>query len=218
MTDPSRGDAGEYDELAEVVAREHADRLVAHRRLRAWLMSATASAALIVLALTVVSLPDGQRHQSRSPEPGLSAPPLDLPLLHIDGRDQVSQLLSGVQVLSGIVLPTGWSSTMVTATNVESRTDPFHWSTLWIAKDQAADGPRVIAAALTGQGWQRCAGGGVRSECWQLGMYQLILTWGPGEGCPSQGPCSRAGVVLYITSPPTSPVAFVPKPSTAFAA
>jgi hypothetical protein len=216
MTDPSRGDAGEYDELAEAAVREHADRLIGHRRLRAWLMSATASAALIVLALTVVSLLYGERHQSQSLEPGLSAPPF-LPALHIDG-DQVSALLSGVRVLSGIVLPTGWSSTMVTATNVESRTEPFHWSTIWIAKDQAADGPRVIAAALTGQGWQRCAGGGARRECWQLGTYQLILTWGPGEGCPSQGPCSRASVVLYTTSPPTSPVAFVPKPSAAFAA
>jgi hypothetical protein len=54
VTEPSRADAGEHDELAEAAAREYADRLSAHRRLRAWLMSATASALLILLALTVL--------------------------------------------------------------------------------------------------------------------------------------------------------------------
>ena len=54
MTEPSPADAGEYDELAEAAAREYADRLAAHRRLRAWLMSASASALLILLALIVL--------------------------------------------------------------------------------------------------------------------------------------------------------------------
>ena len=54
MTEPSRADAGEHDELAEAAAREYADRLTAHRRLRAWLMSASASALLILLALIVL--------------------------------------------------------------------------------------------------------------------------------------------------------------------
>jgi len=52
VTEPSR--AGEHDELAEAAAREYADRLTAHRRVLAWLISATASAFLILLALTVL--------------------------------------------------------------------------------------------------------------------------------------------------------------------
>ena len=209
MTESWGADAGEYDELAAAAAREHAGRLVARRRLRAWLMSASASAVLIALALNVVSLMDGQPHRSRSPELILSAPP-DLSVLNIDSPEQLPPLLRGVVVLALIALPAGWSSSVVTSTDVVAGTGRIHWSTVWTAGNQATDGPRDIAAALTSQGWQRCAGGGARSECWQLGTSQLILTWGPGEGCPSQGPCWQARVVLSTSATPTSPVALAP--------
>ena len=54
MTEPSRADAQDHDELAEAAAREYADRVTAHERLRAWLISATASALVILLALIVL--------------------------------------------------------------------------------------------------------------------------------------------------------------------
>jgi hypothetical protein len=206
VTGPSPADQPEYDELAEAAAREHAGRLAAQRALRAWLMSATASACVILLGVTAVSLIGGTRHPSGSSDRRIPAP---FPsVLHIDQLSQ--QDLSGVLVLATIALPAGWSSATVASMDFGSGTGPVHWSTTWTARNEATDGPRAIAAALTSQGWQRCAGGGAHTECWQLDTHQLILTWGPGEGCPSHGPCWVASVVLVTSPPQPSAVASAP--------
>ena len=172
-------------------------------------MSAGASAVLVLLALNVVSLMGRPAHTSRSSHPVMSAP--YPPVLQIGNPDQLSNLdVTGLLALVGIALPAGWTSTGMNSMVFGPGNELVHWSTRWTSRDKDTDGPRVIAAALTSQGWHRCAGGAERSECWQLGLHQLILTWGPGEGCPSRGPCSWASVVLFTSPPSISPVAFVP--------
>ena len=203
MTDPVPTEAAGYDDLAEAAEVERIGRLLGQRRLRAWLMSMTASAGLVLLALAAVSLMAGPHDRSTRPPSALPYPPGGLV---VPTDPFAARFLAGALALATIPLPAGWSADPLSGLAAGTEADPVRWVTGWTAPNGVTDGPQVVAGVLTGQGWQRCAADGARTECWERSPYQLTLTWGPGERCPSTGPCSRASVVLFrpAPAPPTS--------------
>jgi hypothetical protein len=199
VTDSAPVEAGGYDELAEAAAREYVDGLAADRRLRAWLLSVSVCACLISLAVTALALLHGWGHrplEPANPTPDIArtaaSSPDQLPVIDLDGS-----LLSVTLLLP----PPGWLSTLLVSSDLSSGTGPVRATTTWIAPKDLADAPQVLAAALTRQGWHRCASGSSRTECWQGVVFRLDLTWGPGESCPSQGPCTEVFVVISKPSP-----------------
>lgn len=191
MTGPALAEAGDDDELAEAAARERADGLAAHRRLRAWLLAASASAGVVLLAVTAVSL---MGWRVPSPDSPREVPTLAAISDEERGRRIIFELDG---IFLGTLLPGGWSSTGIHG----SATGPVSLMSEWRAPTEATAGPQVVEAVLTRRGWQRCASDLPRSECWRLGSFQLILAWGPGDGCPTRGPCWRATVVLSDAQP-----------------
>ena len=147
MTGPALAEAGDYDELAEAAAREQADGLAAHRRLRAWLLAASASAGVVLLAVTTVSL---MGWRVRSPDS-----PREIPTPAAMSIEERSRRITFEldAILLGTLLPAGWSSTDIH----RSETGPVILMTEWRAPTEATAGPQVVATALTRQGWQRCA-------------------------------------------------------------
>jgi hypothetical protein len=206
VPDSAPAEAAGYDELAEAAAREYVDGLAADRRLREWLLSVSVCACIILLAVTAVALLHGWGHRPLEP----ATPTPDIANTAVGGPDQLPVIdLDGSLLSVMLLLPPGWLSTALVSSDFSSGTGPVRATTTWIAPKDLADAPRVLAGVLTGQGWHPCASGSSRTECWQGVVFRLDLTWGPGESCPSQGPCTEVSVVISKPGP------VVPGPSPA---
>lgn len=175
-----------HDELAESAAREQADRLVARGRLRTRLLSIGASAGVVLLALTAVSLLRAAAHRNDARTTG----PTDILVIQQRGHEPTR----GEAELSAIEPPPGWTASPPHRASPPPPNQPASWTTTWTIHSGDTGTRAAVVATLTAAQWQPCLGpADAPDACWQKFPYLLIVNW---SGCPATGPCREVSITL----------------------
>jgi hypothetical protein len=199
------------DELVRAARAEEAEQVARRDRTRAWLVSITGSAAVILLAVGAVVLLTGPAR--RTPANAGHAVRLPIAVVLPTGSGNGADVVEVIAMLDAIRLPAGWSRLAsidgaVCAPSVEcllglSGADGVTWSTAWVAPAGSPHAADDVTAALAAAGWRPCAtplpGD---ASCWQKASLRLTVSPAPGGRCRNGTPaCPTFSVSVKVLKP-----------------